>query len=122
MTEVSPETRAAIERQNRILDRILGAAYGRAPRWQRFRVPRGAPWFFWTLEPYDEDGDPNGRFGGRYVSGVYMPIGKGSRSGKASTWMLQEDSLSGARTKREARARALRLLNRWRDGNRRPWA
>jgi hypothetical protein len=88
------------------LNEHFRAMFGREPRYRYFQKGNG-PMFFWTVERYDEG--TIGKFAGLYVSGVYRPVGKGSRSGKAETWQLDRDSLSGTPVRREAKARALRL-------------
>lgn len=75
--------------------------------------------FFWTVERYDADADT--RFAGMYVSGAYQPTGAGSRSGRARTWQLVNDSLGGHELRKDAKARAQRLYRAWRDGHPRPW-
>lgn len=104
MTDLSPEFS---EEFNRAMARIMG----RAPRIRYFQKGNG-PMFFWAVEKYDDDA--NTRFRGRYVSGVYQPRGRGSRSNKATSWEVDDSTLSGSSLRREAKARALRLYNEWR--------
>lgn len=95
--------------RRRISDRLnehLAALYGRQPRYRYFQSGSG-PMCFWTVERYDDDADT--KFAGLYVSGAYRPVGKGSRSGKATQWELDQSSLSGSPVRAEAKARALRL-------------
>lgn len=100
MTEVSPELRAA-------LNRMVQMHVSREPRWRYFGA-RGGPMFFWTVEKYDEDAHWS-KVAGRYVSGVYKPIGKGARSGAATRFELVESKCTGHKTRKAAKARALRL-------------
>jgi hypothetical protein len=82
--------------------RVYEEVFGRAPRSTWFRVPRGAKTevhFSWTTEPLD----------GLYGSFVHVPKGKGSRSRDARLWLLDERLTAVHSTRREARARALRL-------------
>lgn len=82
--------------------RIYEAVYGRAPRHTWFRQPRDQRWgpmFGWTLEPIE----------GRYGSMVWWPRGRGSRSNRAERWQLVEELTGVHDTRREAKARALRL-------------
>src|SRR5215471_10173410 len=57
----------------------------------RYFQRRNGPMFVWTTEPfnlmYGRDKDPAQ---GKFESVVYRPIGKGSRSGKASQWQRDE--------------------------------
>lgn len=112
MTDVSPELVAA-------LNRMVATTLGREPRYRYFQRA-GGPMFFWTVERYDADADHE--HAGLYVSGVYEPIGRGSRSGAATRWQMAEDSLSGHRLRKDAKARALRLKRAHDAGDRRPWA
>lgn len=92
MTDASPELQAA-------LNRMLTSVLGREPRWRYFAKGNG-PMFYWTVEP---DGT------GKYQSGVYRPYGKGSRSGKATRWKLDDEAISRHALRKDAKARALRL-------------
>lgn len=107
----------------RVQDRLNAfmAELGREPNWRYFEHKPTGMRFFWTTEPYDAGGDSDGRFGGKYVSGVYVPIGRGARSGNASTLKLANDSLSSARLRKDAKARALRMLRARKAGVTRPW-
>jgi|SRR3954464_10879759 hypothetical protein len=98
MTEqLSPEFLAAF-------NRILESAIGREPRYRYFQRGSG-PMFYWTVEADTETG--------RYQSGVYRPIGKGSRSGKATSWKLDDAEVSRHALRKDAKARALRLFREW---------
>jgi hypothetical protein len=101
----------------------LNELYGREPRWRYFQRD-GGPMFAWTVEPFGtgglfDEGDPTRT--GRYASFVYEPIGRGSRSGTATTFRLAEHSESLHELRRDAKARALRLSRAWQAGERRPW-
>jgi hypothetical protein len=101
----------------------LAEFYGREPRWRYFRRD-GGPMFVWTVEPFGSGGvfdTPNPQRMGRYASLVYEPVGRGSRSGTATTFRLAEDSESLHELRRDAKARALRLFRAWQAGERRPW-
>lgn len=115
--QLDEETRRRLAAVN---DRIAGALFGhsREPRWRYFTGPDGVL-YFWTTEPYDADAPWQA---GNYVSGAYVPRGKGARSGKASRWEVADDSISGHRLRKDAKARALRLYDRAKAGQRRPWA
>lgn len=77
----------------------------REPRWRYFRRGDG-PLFFWTVEKYDEDA---AWMPGMYVSGVYQPVPRGN----GTRVELDESTLSGAKLRKDAKARALRLFNQW---------
>jgi hypothetical protein len=105
----------------RALNAALGAYGSREPRWRYFEAggQHGVK-CFWTVERYDDDAGHE--HAGLYVSGVYVPVGPGSRSGKATRFELAEDSVSGHRLRKDAKARALRLHRALKAGERRPWA
>jgi len=91
------------------LDRIMG----QQARWRYFQKGRG-PMFIWTVEPFKT------RFGdakadGKYESVVYVPYGKGSRSGRAENWKRDDESASLHQLRRDAKARALRLYREWEE-------
>lgn len=96
---------------------LFGPPRSREPRSRYFAAPDGTH-YFWTTERYEADADWHA---GQYVSGAYMPIGPGSRSGRATRWELAEDSISGHRLRSDAKARALRLYRASEAGERRPW-
>lgn len=81
------------------------------PRFRYFQKHKG-PMFSWTTEKVE----------GAYGSFVHIPVGKGSRSGKAEEWQLVEDSISAHDLRKDAKARALRLYEAWLEGDPRPWA
>jgi hypothetical protein len=60
--------------------------------------------FCWTTKPNPGDG--------KYASFIYKPIGKGARSGKAERWELVERLTVEHRTRKAAKARALKMLRR----------
>ncbi len=102
----------------RRLTTMLAALEGREPRWRYFQR-HGGPMFFWTVERYDSDASHE--HAGRYVSGVYEPVGRGARSGRATSFRLAEVSLGAHALRRDAKARALRLQRAWEAGEARPW-
>jgi hypothetical protein len=65
----------------------------------------------WDTEPCPKCGG-SGLGKGWYASFVYRAVGKGSRSGKATRWELDDDSLVKHRKRKDAKARALRLYRR----------
>ena len=96
MYRLSQEVQAELEDN---LD-FLGLRYV-MPRYRYFQRDNGAM-YCWTTERVD-DGD--------FQSFVYRPVGKGSRSGKATEWELDEASISSSPLRKEAKARALRLFH-----------
>ena len=81
-------------------------------RWRYFQKKRG-PMFVWTVEPFRT------RYGskadGKYESVVYVPYGKGSRSGRAENWRRDEETASLHALRKDAKARALRLYREWEE-------
>lgn len=75
------------------------------PRFRYFQRHNG-PMFSWTVEKIE----------GRYASFVHRPTGKGSRSGKAEIWKLDDDSIRDHALRKDAKARALRLYREWEEG------
>src|SRR4051795_3837074 len=68
--------------------------------------------FVWTVEPFGSGGlldTPDPRRAGRYTSGVYEPVGRGSRSDTTTRSRLAENSDSLHQPRRDAKAQALRL-------------
>ena len=102
----------------RQLTTLLAVLQGREPRWCYFQRA-GGPVFFWTVERYDSD--VGRELAGRYVSGVYEPVGRGARSGRATTFRLAGDSLGAHALRRDAKARARRLFRAWQAGELTPW-
>lgn len=82
-------------------------------RWRYFQKANG-PMFVWTVEPYNLV-NPDQLAQGRYESVVYLPRGKGSRSGKATRWEMAEGSRSLHDLRKDAKARALRLYQAWQE-------
>jgi hypothetical protein len=80
------------------------------PRFRYFQK-RNGPMFSWTTEQVE----------GRYVSFVHVPVGAGSRSGKAREWQMVDDSIAAHHLRKDAKARALRLYNAWLEGDAKPW-
>jgi hypothetical protein len=82
-------------------------------RWCYFQKKRG-PMFVWTVEPFKTRyGDA--KADGKYESVVYVPYGKGSRSGKAEHWKRDESTASLHALRKDAKARALRLYREWEE-------
>lgn len=96
------------ERLARLRDEINRRLAEFMPRPLRFRyfAKGNGPMFYWTTERDDD---------GKYHSGVYAPVGKGSRSGKAKEWHLDIEQESKHALRKDAKARALRLFIEWRD-------
>ena len=91
------------ERMRRIRNRLKEhfAALGmREPRYRYFQRGNGSM-FCWTVEPMND---------GRYESFVYEPVGRGSRSGKAHQWKINESLTSRHKLRKDAKARAWRLF------------
>ena len=91
--------------------RLVGIRLPAMPRFRYFQK-RNGPMFSWTVEKVE----------GRYASFVHIPVGSGSRSGKAENWELVEESIRDHALRKDAKARALRLYQAWLDGDARPWA
>ena len=89
---------------------LIGLRPPAPPRFRYFQK-RNGPMFGWTTE----------RFEDRYASFVHVPVGPGSRSGKAEEWQLDEDSIAAHELRRDAKARALRLYEAWLAGDPKPW-
>jgi hypothetical protein len=56
-----------------------------------------------------------------YASFVYEPIGRGSRTAKATQWRYVQEAESWHALRKDAKARALRLFKAWEAGDQRPW-
>ena len=87
---------------NELGRRIWEEVFGPAPRSTYFRNPareRWGPMFNWLTAPLE----------GRWASFVHVPKGKGSRSNRAELWVLDERLTAIHDTRKEAKARALRL-------------
>lgn len=96
--------------KQRIAARIT-ALMPKEARSNYFQRGRG-PMFVWTVEPFHLY-NPNDVAQGRYESVVYVPVGKGSRSGKASAWKRDNSTASLHDLRKDAKARALRLFEEW---------
>jgi len=80
-------------------------------RWRYFQRGRG-PMFVWTVEPFSTRyGDS--KADGKYESVVYVPYGRGSRSGRADNWRRDESTATLHALRKDAKARALRLYREW---------
>jgi hypothetical protein len=65
--------------------------------------------YCWTVEKADiTDDDPKGY----YASFVYRGYGKGSRSGKPNRWKPDMKTMRRHRKRKDAKARALKMLHR----------
>lgn len=93
---------------------LIGLRLPPAPRFRYFQKGNG-PMFSWTVERFD-DGDL-----ALYASFVHVPVGPGSRSGKAQEWRMVEESISGHELRKDAKARALSLYEAWLAGDPKPW-
>lgn len=85
--------------------RVWEAVFGRPPRLRWWRPKKGGPIFAWLVEPID----------GKYASVVYVPRGRGSRSGKTGEWKLDERLTAIHDRRKDGRARALRLYQAYYD-------
>jgi len=99
---VSEETRRMIER----------LVFPETARWRYFQTGAG-PMFFWNTEPIRTR--YGGAADGKYDSGVVVPYGPGSKSGTASRWKVDPESVFAHVLRRDAKARALRLFNEWKE-------
>jgi hypothetical protein len=98
MTDAEAASAARITAQ---LNRFLQTEM---PRYRYFESKDG--WMFgWTVEKL---WSPEDSYHGKYQSFVYMPKGKGARTGKAEEWVLR--SVTTHSTRKAAKARALRLF------------
>lgn len=78
------------------------------PRYRYFMGANGNM-YCWTVEKADiTDDDPKGY----YASFVYRAYGKGSRSGKADRWKHDAKTMRRHRKRKDAKARALKMLRR----------
>jgi hypothetical protein len=75
----------------------LQEVYGRDPRYRYFKA-NDQTMFVWTTERMGD---------GKYASTVYVPKGKGSRSGDPQRWESRREVHHT--TRKAAKARALRL-------------
>lgn len=77
------------------------------PRYRYFETPDR--WMFiWTVERITDDDDRE-----RYASAVYVPKGRGARSGDPSRWVVRREVHHS--TRRAAKARALRMYRQHAD-------
>jgi hypothetical protein len=81
-------------------------------RWRYFQRGRGPMFVWWTVEPFRRRyGDS--KADGKYESVVYVPYGRGSRSGRAENWRRDESTATLHALRKDAKARALRLYQAW---------
>lgn len=85
------------------LNAVMAECWPRQPRYRYFQRD-GGPMFCWTIEPNPGDD--------KYASFVYKPVGKGARTGRATSWKLVESGkwkIVEHAKRKTAKARALRL-------------
>jgi len=85
----------------------------RTARWAYWQDGRG-PMFIYNTERlslYDKSDPANGKF----ESCVFVAYGRGSRSGRAESFRELEGSRSAHALRRDAKDRALRLYEHWRE-------
>lgn len=91
---------------------VMRDLWPREARWRYFQRGNG-PMFVWTVEPF------NLRYGGtgqgKYESVVYKQFGPGSRKGTAKQWKRDEKTASLHVLRKDAKARALRLFEEWKE-------
>lgn len=98
----------------------LRRMYGREARWTYWQQGNG-PMFVYTTEPYNLRYGKDDVAQGKYESVVYMPYGPGSRSGKGRRWKAMPESRSYHALRRDAKARAWKLYQAWKTGDKTPW-
>jgi len=92
------------------LSRALARMFPPEARWAYFQK-RNGPMFVYNTERIHERYPTAAE--GKFESAVFMPVGKGSRSGKATRFEVLEASRSLHELRRDAKARALRLYEEW---------
>jgi hypothetical protein len=85
----------------------------REARWAYWQ-DKGGPMFVYNTERIHTV-DPDDPANGKFESGVFEPYGPGSRSGKATRWRKVEAESSLHSLRRDAKARAFRLYQEWRN-------
>jgi len=103
-------TDAMADAMNAALRHMLGEE----ARWRFFQSKNG-PLFIWTVEPFHFRYGKDDMAEGKYESVVFVPIGPGSRSGKARRWVRDESTASLHALRKDAKARALRLYRAWQE-------
>ena len=94
----------------------LRRMYGEQARFTYWQDGDG-PMFVYTVEPYNLR-YPEGEVAqGKYESVVYLPHGRGRKR----YWKAEADSRSYHALRRDAKARAWKLYQAYKGGNRRPW-
>jgi hypothetical protein len=114
--QMSAEDREFLARVSARLNTFFAQFIGREPRYRYFQPKPRGPWFGWYTESPTE-----GARAGMYASFVYRPVGKGSRSGKATRWEYVQEAESWHALRKDARARALRLYRAYMAGDTTPW-
>jgi len=99
---------------NSVENAIARHIFGEEARWRYFQSKNG-PLFVWTVEPFNLIYFKDDVAQGKYESVVYVPIGPGSRSGKAKRWVRDESTASLHALRKDAKARALRLYRTWQE-------
>ena len=94
---------AVLERIRALMPREARSAY-----WQKGH----GPMFVYNTEriTLQDETDPAH---GRFESAVFMPRGRGARSGKATAWKVLPQSRSLHDLRKDAKARAYRLYEHW---------
>lgn len=111
MTTESAEWERGLMTVSAELEQYLHRLLPREVR-HRYFQKRNGPMFIWTVEPFNLR-DKEDKANGKYESVVYVPYGKGSRTGKATRWQRDESTASLHALRKDAKARALRLYRKW---------
>ncbi len=80
-------------------------------RWAYWQQGSG-PMFIYNTERIHTP-NPDSLANGKFESAVSVPVGKGSRTGKASEWRVLPESRSLHDLRKDAKARAYRLFEEW---------
>jgi hypothetical protein len=94
----------------------LNAMMPREARWAYWQK-NGGPMFVYNTERISTE-YPDDPANGRFESAVFVPYGPGSRSGKAQRWRVLDESRSLHDLRKDAKARAYRLYQTWRETGR----
>jgi hypothetical protein len=95
----------------RKLSAYLERMHGRTARWAYWQKSNG-PMFVYNTERLHlrDESDPAH---GQFESCVFIPVGPGSRSGKAKEWKELKNSRSAHVLRKDAKSRAYRLYKGW---------
>lgn len=118
--ELTEADHESLRRVSARLNAHFATMFGRAPRYRYFQHQGGAMFGWYVEAPTDMEGQQI-EHAGRYCSFVYVPVGKGSRSGKATTFKYVPDSEGWHVLRKDAKARALRLYEAYKAGEKTPW-